>query len=68
MKLTVNATKKYDIVSFPAFDRLAEEIKKKVRGKNVLIVSDDNVAPLYMKKTIDALTGFSVFTFVFPAG
>ena len=68
MKLTVNATKKYDIVSFPSFKLLAEEMKKNVRGKNVLIVSDDNVAPLYLKKASDALVGFSVHTFVFQAG
>ena len=68
MKLPVNATKKYDIVSFPSFDFLAVEMKKKARGKNVLIVSDDNVAPLYLEEVKSALSGFFVHTFVFPAG
>ena len=68
MKLTVNATKQYDIVSNPSFDRLSEEMRKKVRGKNVLIVSDSNVAPLYLETVRNALKGFSVDAYVFPAG
>ena len=68
MKLTVNATKQYDIVSFPSFDHLSEEMNKKVRGKNVLIVSDSNVAPLYLDTVRNALKGYSVDAYVFSAG
>ena len=68
MKLTVNATKQYDIVSYPSFNNLAEEMGKKVRGKNVLIVSDSNVAPLYLDTVRNALKGYSVDTYVFSAG
>lgn len=68
MKLTVRSSKKYDILSYPSFDNLQEEISKVVRGKNILIVCDENTERLYLKEAEQALSDFSKEVIVFPAG
>lgn len=40
----------------------------RVTGRHVLIVSDDNVAPLYLARVQASLIGKSVHTCIFPAG
>ncbi len=39
-----------------------------IRGRHVLVISDDNVAPLYMQSVLAALDGKAVSRIVFPAG
>lgn len=66
-KLTLRAKdKSYDIV-------FGEGIAKELcplfglKGKKVCVISDSNVAPLYLEKVKSALEG-ETFNFVFPAG
>ena len=68
MKLTINASKKYDILSYPSFERLQEEVSKVVRGKNILIVCDENTKKLYLDEVRKALPDYAKEVLVFPAG
>lgn len=70
-KITVNASKTYDvIIEKNALSCVGEYVKTiGVFGK-ACIVSDSNVAPLYLEKVVSSLkeSGFEVCSFVFPAG
>lgn len=61
----------YDIVLEPSFDRLGEEASRlNIRGHKLCIVTDSNVAPLYLQRVEEALAPCCVRTdsYVFPAG
>lgn len=67
----VSASKEYDvIIESGLLDRLGEYAKRLLPGKTACIVSDSNVAPLYLRRTVNALesAGFTAESFVFPAG
>lgn len=69
--VTVNASKKYDIhISGGILPTLGSEAKKLGKAEKICIVSDSNVYPLYGSATEESLrsSGFSVTSFVFPAG
>ena len=42
--------------------------KQHIAGSKVLVVTDDNVAPLYLKTVLDALAGFECHSVTLPAG
>lgn len=61
----------YDIVIQSSFDYLGQEVKAlSVEGRKLCIVTDSNVAPLYLKQVEEQLKPFCGQTdaFVFPAG
>lgn len=61
----------YDIVIQPSFDGLGQEAESlQIDGKKICIVTDSNVAPLYLKQVEEQLNPFCKQTdaFVFPAG
>lgn len=61
----------YDIVLRPSFDGLKEEVERlPVKGHKICIVTDSNVAPLYLDEVRSILSGCcrAVSVFVFPAG
>lgn len=61
----------YDIVIEKDFEKLAEEFNKLgVTGRKLCIVSDSNVAPIYVAEVKEQLekTGNTVFIYVFEAG
>lgn len=70
--ITVNASSAYDIIIGEQLLINSGAYFKRVLGKtrSLCIVSDDNVAPLYMETVKASLEseGFSVFSFVFPHG
>ena len=69
--VTVNASKTYSIqIGSGLLQTLGREISKLGKVKSVCIVSDSNVWPLYGAAAEDSLkrSGFSVTSFVFPAG
>lgn len=69
--ILVNASKKYNvIVEKGAIDLIGEYAKGLGISGKALIVSDSNVAPLYMERVKASLEkiGIIVFKFVFPAG
>ena len=56
LKMTVNATKPYDIIiERDILENCCEYIKQVTSAKKVLVISDSNVAPLYAKKIVFAL-------------
>ncbi len=71
-KIRVNASKNYDILIGPGLmTDTGEVLKNTLMGaKKALIVSDDNVYPLYGRKVSDLLmsAGLETDSFVFPHG
>lgn len=71
IKIEVNASRKYDVViSSGILEKAGEYIKQVAKGKNAVIVSDDNVFALYGEKVKASLeaSGYNVITFVFDHG
>lgn len=69
--VTVTASKTYDIlIGSGLLPTLGQKASQMGKVKTVCIVSETNVWPLYGKTVQDSLenAGFSVFSFVFPAG
>ena len=61
----------YDaIVREGGLDELGELLKSRVDGSRVLLISDENVAPLYAERALRSLrsAGFTEGQFVIPAG
>lgn len=70
-KITVNASKAYDvIIEKGSLDRVGEIAKELNLSGKACVISDSNVAPLYMERVKASLekSGFSVIEYVFPAG
>ena len=70
-KITVNASRVYDIlIGRGLLTRMGSLIAAQVKGRNACLVSDSNVWPLHGAAAVKSLeeAGFSVRTFVFPAG
>ncbi len=68
--VTVNASRTYDVkIGNGLLDSLGQELAQIASGK-VLVVTDENVAPLYLARAYQSLTkaGFSVSTTSVPAG
>ena len=69
--VTVTASKTYDVlIGSGILSDLGAETAKLGKSSKIAIVSDSNVWPLYGKIASDSLEndGFSVVSFVFPAG
>ena len=72
-QLTVSLTEglSYDITIYRGIlARCGEEIRKIYQGKEIAVVTDSNVGPLYAKTVLDSLkgAGLSVISVSFPAG
>lgn len=70
-RISVCASKKYDVcIENGLFGRLGELAAELLRGRKCVVVSDTNVAPLYLAQAVQNLTqaGFETLEFVFPAG
>ena len=70
-KVTVNASKKYDIlIGRGLLEQSGKLIKQAAGGSCVAVVTDSNVAPLYMQTLKAGLeaAGCRVVTHVFEAG
>lgn len=70
-KITVNASRVYDIlIGRGLLPRMGSLIAAQVKGRSACLVSDSNVWPLHGAAAVKSLeeAGFSVCTFVFPAG
>jgi len=69
--ITVCASKQYDIrIGAGLLDTVGEEVAVLGGAARICVVSDSNVFPLYGAKVIHSLenAGFTVCSFVFPAG
>lgn len=70
-RVHVQASKAYDVlIENGLLSSLGERAKEVLRGGRVAIVSDTNVAPLYLSAAESTLksNGFEVSSYVFPAG
>ena len=70
-KVTVNASKKYDIlIGGGLLEQAGELIKQAAGGSCAAIITDSNVAPLYMQPLRSSLeaAGYRVVTHIFEAG
>lgn len=70
-KITVHASRVYDIlIGRGLLPRMGSLIAAQVKGRSACLVSDSNVWPLHGAAAVKSLeeAGFSVHTFVFPAG
>lgn len=67
--VTVKASKTYDIyIENGLLDKAGEYISRVVKGKKLCIVTDDNVAPLYLDRVKKALCDFELCEFVIKNG
>lgn len=66
MKLTVNASKSYDIYIENDFSKIEEQVKKVTSGKKILVVMDSKVDFFYNRKKY--FVNYDVYFYVFPAG
>jgi len=69
--ITVNASKKYDvIIEKGAIDKVGQYAKEAGVSGKVCIISDSNVAPLYLERVRNSLekSGMEALSFVFAAG
>lgn len=70
--ITVEASKKYDvIVGRGLLDEAGERIRALLpKAERAAVISDDNVAPLYLERVLEKLksAGFETLSFVFPHG
>lgn len=65
------ASKEYDVcIGRGLLNELGTHAKEVLRGRSVMVVSDSNVAPLYLQRALQSLhtAGFETCSFSFPAG
>jgi len=70
-KLTVNVGKTYEIIIEKGImQECGAYIKKVSSEKKVCVITDSNVAPLYLDRVVSGLEkeGYEVFSFIFKAG
>ncbi len=70
-KLTVNVGKTYEIIIEKGImQECGTYIKKVSSAKKVCVITDSNVAPLYLDRVVSDLEkeGYEVFSFIFKAG
>ncbi len=68
-KIRVNTSQKYDVI-FDRIDNIGGIISRIHEPSKVMIVSDENVAPLYLNRVVSSLkkSGFNSFAHILPAG
>lgn len=68
MKVTVDAEKKYDVITEKSYKNLNSEVKKVTKGSKILVVTDSNVEKLYLSEVLSHLDGYKTYSFVITAG
>lgn len=70
--ITVETSKKYDVIVERGLLNSAGAYIRRVlpKASRAAVISDDNVAPIYLEQVRESLesSGFEVFSFVFPHG
>lgn len=70
-RITVSASKEYDVcIGRGLLNELGRMAAELLKGRKCVVVTDSNVAPLYLERARDGLAdaGFEVLEFVFEAG
>ncbi|MBO4262676.1 MAG: 3-dehydroquinate synthase [Clostridia bacterium] len=68
MRISVNASKNYEVVVEKSFSRLGEEVKKVFYGGKIAVVDDENTSALFFAEVAARLKAYSVFEFTVAAG
>ncbi len=68
MKKRIYASTPYDVVTAHGFSSLGDELASLLPGKRILVVTDGNVAPLYLEGLLSALGDFLPIPYVIKAG
>ncbi len=68
MRVTVDAVKKYDVITEKSYKNLNNEVKKVAKGSKILVVTDSNVEKLYLNQVLSLLDGYKTYSFVIAAG
>ncbi len=69
--VTVHTGHPYDVrIGHGLMNSLGTMVSENTKSRKIMVVSDDNVFPLYGELTVSQLeqAGFTVYTFVFPHG
>ena len=67
----IAASREYDVHIGPGLlDELGNRAAQVLRGRNAVIVTDTNVAPLYLDRALDSMraAGFNAESYIIPAG
>ena len=67
----ISASREYDVcIGRGLIGELGERAARVLKGRTAFVVSDSNVAPLYLRRAVESLkaAGFETGSFVFPAG
>lgn len=70
-RISIRASRAYDVcIGRGLFRELGARAAEVLRGRSAVVVSDSNVAPLYLNAALESLraAGFEADSFVFPAG
>ena len=68
MKKRILASTPYDVITGQGFSALGETLKALLPGKRILVLTDENVAPLYLDGLLSALGGFTAIPYIIKAG
>lgn len=68
LKLTVNASRKYDITITNGMEAFFEKTSSFLKGENIAVVCDENVDNLYPDVVTSQFANKNVYKFVIPAG
>ena len=68
MKKRIAASNPYDVVTAHGFSSLEEALPALLPGKRILVVTDENVAPLYLSELLSALGHFEATPYIIKAG
>ncbi len=67
-RITVSASKEYEVVISDDFSALKAEIAKVYGGEKIAVITDSNTSPLFYKKIAETLIGYKLFEITVPAG
>lgn len=70
-RIHISASKEYDVlIGRGLLNELGAHARNVIHGERVMVVSDSNVAPLYLYRALKSLraAGFEAYSFSFPAG
>lgn len=68
MKKRIRASTPYDVITAHGFSSLNEALLPLLPGKRILVVTDENVAPLYLEALLSSLGGFLAIPYIIKAG
>lgn len=66
--IKVNASRAYEVTVTNSWDGLLPTVKKIATGKKLAIITDENVAELYLNEVCKLLSDYEIFIHIVPSG